>query len=239
MGDQLPASPLGDFVTRAKAHRRPVSGNSSGYLKFNGKTGDWEFGQECADVSDESVLINAASFQHGFTRWGSNPPAKVSVSIADALPEPPESIDGTDYEGKPTVHHAQASRAFSGSFEDGVPFQFNINSQGGVERTEGLIDLVMNRARPKKDGGNPEYCFPKVKLESDMWKRPATGKIFKPVYTLVEWCDINGEAEGKVKPKLEKPDAADAAPEPDADAAPEPDADAAPEPKLKRKRIVV
>ena len=81
MTDQLPANPMDDFLARAKKHRKPVARVDGAFLKFDGKAGRWELGQEGTDVSNDLVLINSASLKHGFIRWGSNPPLKVWASL--------------------------------------------------------------------------------------------------------------------------------------------------------------
>lgn len=202
MTDQLPATAMDDFVALAKKNRKPIVRVDGAFLKFDGKAGRWELGQEGTDVSKDKVIINSASLQHGFVRWGSTPPAKVWASISAPEPTPPDSIEGVDQSGSPTTFFAQAARQFMGKFVDGAQeqFVFNTNSGGGVERSEELYDAILNRAAT-----HPDYCFPIVSLEYDFWTR-ATGKVYKPVFKIVEWVDVEGNAEGKRKAKIAAPD---------------------------------
>lgn len=210
MSENLPANPLSDFVTEADKHFTPQTRVEGGYLKFNGKTGEWSMGQEETPVEDEVVLINSTTMEHGYQRWGEIPPAKAFGPINRAKPEAPEPIDGVDQDGKSTTFYPREARMIRGAFldEDLGQFAYNTDSMGGVERVDELFQMIINKARD-----NTPYCFPKVRLDSDFYKR-ATGKVYKPVFTLIEWCDQNGDPEPKQK--LEAPaDDEDDAPEDD------------------------
>jgi hypothetical protein len=160
------------------------------------------------------VVINSRSFQQGFVRWGTKPPAKVWASIADAPPEPPAPFDGVDPDsGQPKTYTAEPARQVMGRFAGGQKemFIFNTNSMGGVENMESFIDVVLDRAAE-----DPEHFYPLVKLDSESYSR-STGKVYKPVFTIVGWCDVDGVQKGKKKKQLKAPP--EAAPEPEPAAA--------------------
>jgi hypothetical protein len=224
MTDNLPANPMAKFVDKAKVNRRPASRVEGGFLKFNGKSGNWAFGQEETDVTGSEVLIASHTMQHGYVRWGEVPPAKAFASVSDELPDKPESVDGVDQDGRAKTFYAEDARMFSGGFTgedaDLGMFVFNTSSMGGVENVDKLYDMILVQAQ-----ANAEFCYPLVKL-SDEWYKRSTGKVYKPVFTLVHWCDVNGEP---MSATLAAPDKADAT---DADA----DDDDAPPPPRRRRR---
>ena len=200
MSTNLPANPMADFAQRAAVKRAPQTYVEGGYLRFNGKTGDWSVGVDETPVKGEEALINSPAMMHGYMRWGESPPAKAFTSVAQDYPEKPEPIDGVDYDGKPCTFHAKEARQISGKFlaDDQDQFIFNTDSMGGVERMDQLFDKILLKA---SDG--TAFCFPLVKLECDWYKR-ATGKVFKPIFEIVKWCDQNGVPETAADRKLEK-----------------------------------
>jgi hypothetical protein len=209
MTEQLPSNSVKSFVEGAKKHRRPQSGAKGGFLQFNGKSGEWTFGQEEVSVTGESVLVLAESAQHGFIQWGVKPPEKVFASIQDPVPAAPDSVEGPDRDtGEMVTYYPQDARQFMGAFfdEDLGQFQFSTSSMGGVENVDSLFDAIVEKAAT-----GSEFYYPEVELANEFYKR-STGKVFKPVFDIVRWCDVNGNPEdgGKSKkslpPKQERED---------------------------------
>lgn len=219
MSDQLPANPLQSFVGKARDNFRPTTRGAGDFLRFNGKSGQWALGQEEADVTDEELLINSTTMQHGFLRWGEVPPAKEFASIAQPLPPAPEPIEGEDEKGNPTTFQPQKARQVAGKFfaDDLGQFVFETSSMGGVENVDKLFDAILVKAE------SSPYCFPKVKLTSEWYKR-STGKVYKPVFEILAWCDQNGNPEtlGKKQALESKAEADDTSAEDDAPAADNP-----------------
>lgn len=187
----LPANPLADFAAQAKQYRRPASRAEGGYLKFNGKTGGWTMGQEEINVDGEKALIISDLMEHGYIRWGEVPPAKAFAKLNQPYPEKPEPVEGKDYEGRPKTFYAEEARQLSGKFTDDDlgQFIFNVSSMGGVENVDKLFDAIITKAQD----GTP-YCYPMVKLSNEWYKR-TTGKVFKPVFEIIGWHDVNGNTE--------------------------------------------
>lgn len=208
MSDNLPANPLARHADDAQKYRRPQSHVEGGFLKFNGKTGIWSMGVEETDVTGCEALVNALSIEHGYMRWGELPPVKAFTSDWTPYPEKPEPIDGTDHDGKPKTFNAEEARQMRGRFmgedDDLGQFTFNSSSMGGVERMDDLFDKMYLQSKEA-----PEHIYPRVRLTSDFYKR-STGKVFKPVFEVVAWCDMNGEPLSKAKklaePKADTPD---------------------------------
>ena len=213
MSDQLPAHPLADFAKTANQHRRPQSRVEGGFLSFNGKTGEWLLGQEETEVNGEFAVVNSASMQHGYIRWGTTPPAKAFSAVNQPYPEKPEPAEGLDYNNNPKTFHGEEARQFSGRFNDKdlAQFMFNTSSMGGVENVDKLFDEIIRKA-----GDGTAYCFPEISLTSEWYKR-SPGKVYKPVFKIVHWCDMNGNRESAKKAKLDAPQREPAAPDEDED----------------------
>lgn len=184
-------NPLAKFADDAMQHRRPQSRVEGGYLSFNGKTGEWTMGLEETDVAGEEVLIASQTMQHGYIRWGTKPPAKEFATVNQPYPEAPAPVEGTDYEGRPKTFHGEEARQFTGKFldEDLGQFVFNTSSMGGVENIDKLFDAII-----LKSGDGTPFCYPVCRLENEWYKR-STGKIYKPVFEIAHWADINGNQE--------------------------------------------
>lgn len=190
MSDQLPANPMAKFVDRAKVNRRPQTRIEGGFLKFNGKTGTWEMGMEETLVAGERIIIASHTMQHGYQRWGELPPAKAFTSVSEELPEKPAPIEGVDQDGREKTFYAEDARAVGGKFEeeDLGQFMFNTSSMGGVENVDKLFDAILLKA------ADSEYCYPVCELDNEWYKR-STGKVYKPVFKIVDWADVNGKIE--------------------------------------------
>lgn len=203
MSQELSANPLADFVKSAKTHRRPQSRVEGGFLSFNGKTGAWAMGQEEQDATNAEAIINSATMQHGYVRWGTKPPEKAFSLIFQPYPDKPNSVEGTDYEGRPKTFNAEEARQVTGKFidddKDLGQFIFNTSSMGGVENMDKLFDEIVLKAQ---DG--TAFVFPVIVLDNEWYKR-STGKVFKPVFEVVRWCDEDGNVENA---KLKAPEAA-------------------------------
>lgn len=211
MTENLPANPMAKFAAKAEQHRRPKTNLQGGYLNFCGKSGRWTMGQKGEACDGALALVLSDSIQHGFIRWGTKPPDKVFSSVANPLPDAPTPHEGVDDQGRPRTYNAQDARLFMGKFtgedDDLGQFIFNSSSMGGVERTDELYDAIIAKSQ------DSEYCYPLIELRGDYYTR-STGKVYKPIFKVVQWCNVEGEAE--TLDKVEKLDE----PEPEAEAPP-------------------
>ncbi len=179
---------LTNSLAGVKENFTPETGAvQGGFLTFNGKDGDWSFGQTEEDAEGWEAVVNVANLQHGWMRWGTNPPAKAYTTIDEPLPMAPEPV--TDEYGK--VREAQKARCLQGMFMDGTgsgeAFQFEIASMGGVENVDKLITAVIARA-----SAGEALLYPVVRLNSE-WYKSQHGKIYKPVFEIIDWTDEMGE----------------------------------------------
>ena len=69
---------------------------------------------------------------------------------------------------------------------------------GGVERVDELLNQVMAKA------AGSTYFFPVVKLAHDFYNRN-TGKVYKPVFEIVEWRNVEGDLEGEAPKQVAAP----------------------------------
>ena len=188
---------VNSFAQDAQTYHVTASQARANYLKFSGKTGRWEMGRDEEDFEGVEVFINPLEAQHGFVRWGVKPPMKTHTKRTTALPAAMEPFNGVDPKGQPKTYYAQPSRILSGVTSDEMsdPFILELSSQGGVENVDKLWAAIMVKAASSK------YFFPTVRLENEYWTH-SEGKVFKPVFEILGWSNVNGDSEDAT-PKLE------------------------------------
>jgi len=188
---------VNSFAKDAQANHVSSAQSRVDYLKFSGKTGRWEMGKDEEDFEGAELFINTLAAEHGYVRWGVKPPMKTHTKRTSPMPAAMEPFDGVDSKGEPKTYYAQPSRILSGTTSDDEcdPFILELGSQGGVENVDKLWAEIMVKA------ASSHYFFPVVRLSNEYWTH-SEGKVFKPVFEVVEWCNVEGEAENAT-PKLE------------------------------------
>jgi hypothetical protein len=181
------------------------------FLKIDFESGEWLLGQDSDIVTDEEILVNTPSIQHGWILWSGGRPNKSFVGFTQPLPQPMDSI-GDDFPSE--------ARSFQGALvDDGEPLAYDTNSYGGRKG----IDVLLGKIKAHSAEGS-KFLFPKVKLASESYaNKKRGGKLtFNPVFQIVAWCDNDGNEEGEAPAQVE--------------AQPEPEAEAPAEPKKRQRR---
>jgi len=164
------------------------------FLKMDFETGEWLLGQDSDIVTDEAVLINTTTIQHGWILWSGGRPNKTFVSFQQPLPQQMESI-GED--------HPSEARSFQGALvDDGEPLAFDTNSYGGRKG----IDVLLGKIKAHAAEGST-HLYPKVKLTSESYSNKKRGgkTTYNPVFEIIEWCDQNGDPEGDAPASITAP----------------------------------
>lgn len=154
------------------------------FLKFDFKDGSFAFGRDKEDITGEQVVINIATFRHGWTMWVNGSPKKVQAGFTEPLPMAPASEAGND----PTE-----SRGFDAAFleeDDDTIITFETNSYGGRKGADAVLNAVKTRAATEAN-----YLFPVVQLESESYKSNQGSTIHNPVFKIVDWMDQAGNLE--------------------------------------------
>jgi len=170
------------------------------FLKMDFESGTWLLGQDADDVTDEEVLVNTTTIQHGWILWSGGRPNKTFVNFTQQLPAPMESI-GDD--------HPSEARSFQGALvDDGEMLAFDTNSYGGRKG----VDVLLGKIKAHSAKGS-KHLFPKIKLTSESYANTKRGGklTYNPVFEIVAWCDNEGNEEGEPAAQVEGP--AEAEPE--------------------------
>jgi hypothetical protein len=165
------------------------------------KTGHWVFGADQTEVEDGAVwAVNPFSFVHGFIAWGDGEVlGEKMTSVSNPLPEldeaPPSAKKGWE------TQVGMSLKCISGE-DKGMEARFTTTSVGGKRAVQTLAVALAEQV--EKDQSKP---VPVVRLKKDHYAHKSYGKIYTPVFELVEWVSMDGDA-----PAVEAAEEAPAAP---------------------------
>lgn len=179
---------LSSALAQSKVHQTGNSSAGKAFLKFGFEDGSYTFGRDQVEVTGEQVVINVATFCHGWTLWVNGSAQKVMRSFFENLPDPMPSVDG---------NQPSESRAFEARFldeDDDTVLVFETNSFGGRKGADNILKEVSIRSA----SGESEYLYPIVKLSSESYKSKQGRTIHNPVFGVVGWMNQAGEIQGGV-----------------------------------------
>jgi len=165
------------------------------YLKMAGPK-HWVAGKEAEPVeATERLVVHPFLFTQGYVAWhGGRPefqqmiPAKADLSTI-ALP------DANTLKAKNGLEFARGMVVVGLDDWYGVQMEYTINSRGGREAIEALMDDVAAESRAQ---GEP-MC-PVITLDTDTYNHSEHGPITKPIFHTVDWMtmdDMMAMAEGE------------------------------------------
>ena len=175
----------------------PLGG--SAILKMD-RTGHWIFGADATEVESEALwAVNPFSFTHGYIAWGEGVVlGEKMVSVQQPLPQldpaPTGAIRGWE------VQIGMSLNCLNGQ-DKGIEVRYSATSLGGKRSLHTIATAIADNAK-----ANPGKPVPVVKLGKGHYQHKSYGRIFNPVFEIVDWVDLNGESDA--------PAAADEAPAP-------------------------
>jgi hypothetical protein len=152
------------------------------------KTGHWVFGADQTDVEEESTwAVNPFSFIHGFIAWGDGEVlGEKMVSVSDPLPEmeaaPPNAKRGWE------AQIGMSLKCITGE-DKGMEARYTVTSVGGKKAVQALAVAIAEQV--EKDQGKP---VPVVHLKKDHYTHKSYGRIYTPVFEVVEFVSMDGES---------------------------------------------
>ena len=170
------------------------------------KTGHWVFGADQTEIEDDALwAINPFSFVHGFIAWGDGEVlGEKMVSVSQPLPEldaaPPNAKKGWE------AQVGLSMKCISGE-DKGMEARYTTTSVGGKRSVQALAVAIATQV--EKDQTKP---VPVVLLKKEHYTHKSYGRIFTPVFDIQEWVTMDVEAAPADAPKIEAPQAEEAAP---------------------------
>ena len=158
------------------------------------KTGHWVFGADQTEVEDDAMwAVNPFSFVHGFIAWGDGEVlGEKMTSVSNPLPEldeaPPQAKKGWE------TQVGMSLKCLSGE-DKGMEARFTTTSVGGKRSVQALAVALADQV--DKDQSKP---VPVVRLKKEHYQHKSYGRIFTPVFEVVDWVSLDGEPE---PPKVE------------------------------------
>jgi len=181
----LPA--VASLSTALRSLERDV-GNAGVVLLKMDKTGHWVFGADQTEVEDDSTwAVRPFSFVHGFIAWGDGEVlGEKMVSVSQPLPEldaaPPNAKRGWE------TQIGMSLKCLSGEDKD-MEARYSTTSVGGKRSVQALALAIATQV--EKDQSKP---VPVVRLKKEHYTHKSYGRIYTPVFEIVEWVSLDGPA---------------------------------------------
>jgi hypothetical protein len=175
-------------LTSALRNLQPVGGDVGVAIIKMDKGGHWVFGADQTEVEEGSTwAVNPLSFVHGFIAWGDGEVlAEKMVSIANPLPDLDEAPPGAKKGWESQV--GMSLKCVSGE-DKGLEARYTVTSVGGKRAVQTLAVALADQV--EKDQTKPVAI---VRLKKDSYQHKSYGKIYTPVFEIVEWMSMDGEA---------------------------------------------
>ena len=176
------------LTTALRTLEQDVGAVGSAIIKMD-KTGHWVYGADQTEVDDESTwAVNPFSFVHGFIAWGDGEVlGEKMVSVTQPLPElesaPPNAKKGWEQQVGMMI------KCISGE-DKGLEARYTVTSVGGKRAIQALGVAIAEQI--EKDQSKP---VPVVKLKKDHYQHKSYGRIYTPVFEILEWVSMDGETE--------------------------------------------
>jgi hypothetical protein len=185
-GANLPAVTTLSTALRAL---ETVAGPAGSVIIKMDKTGHWVFGADQTDVEEDSTwAVNPFSFIHGYIAWGDGEVlGEKMVSVSEPLPEmeaaPPNAKRGWE------TQVGMSLKCLSGSDKD-MEARYTVTSVGGKKAVQALAVAIAEQV--EKDQSKP---VPVVRLKKDHYTHKSYGRIYTPVFEIVEFVSMDGKAD--------------------------------------------
>ncbi len=203
-GSNLPS--VKSLATALRTIETDVGGAGTVIIKMD-KTGHWVFGADQTEIEDGSTwAVNPFSFVHGYIAWGDGEVlAEKMVSVSQPLPEleaaPPGAKKGWE------TQVGMSIKCLDGE-DKGMEARYTTTSVGGKKGVQALAVAIATQV--EKDQAKP---VPVVELGKEHYTHKSYGRIYTPVFKVLEWVGMDGEAQAEEAPEaIEAPVEAQAAP---------------------------
>jgi len=150
------------------------------------KTGHWVFGADQTEIEDGATwAINPFSFVHGFIAWGEGDVlGEKMVPVSLPLPELDAAPAGAKRGWETQV--GMSLKCVSGDDKD-MEARYTVTSVGGKRAVQALALAIASQV--EKDQTKP---VPVVRLKKEHYMHKSYGRIYTPVFDIVEWMGMDG-----------------------------------------------
>jgi hypothetical protein len=155
------------------------------------KTGHWVYGIDQTEVDKDSLwAVNPCSFIKGYIAWGEGEVlAERMYPIEDKTAPRFEDLDPPPAGAKLGWQRQLGFNLKCISGEDkGVEARHAVTTRGGIPVVAELGVKVGERIK-----SDPDTPVAIVKLTSSHYQHKAYGRVYTPVFEVVDWMSMNGE----------------------------------------------
>ena len=193
-GANLPS--VASLSTALRSIEADVGPIGSVILKMD-KTGHWVYGADQTEVEKDTLwAINPYSFVHGYIAWGTGEVlAEKMVGISEPLPDLDPPPPGAQAGWQPQV--GMSLKCLSGE-DKGMEARYAVTSVGGKRAMHALALKIAEQV--DTDQTKPVAV---VKLGSDHYAHKSYGRVYTPMFDIVEWISIDGDGADDVAPAAE------------------------------------
>ena len=192
----LPA--VASLSTALRSLENDVTPAGVAILKMD-KTGHWVYGADQTEIEDDSTwAVNPFSFVHGFIAWGDGEVlGEKMVSVSQPLPE----LEGAPSAAKRgwETQVGLSLKCLTGE-DKGLEVRFSTTSVGGKRSVQALAVAIANQV--EKDQTKP---VPVIYLKKEHYQHKSYGKIYTPVFEIVEWVGMSADASPDAAEEEEAP----------------------------------
>jgi hypothetical protein len=152
--------------------------------------GTWTYGQRRITVESGSRwAINPTTFQWGFVNFGEGNKwlDERMVPVTQEMPDV-TTLRDTGFPWKP--QWSVNMKCLDGA-DAGVEVTFKSTTDGGIKALAGVIIAVRDRINSGQHGG---HIVPIAQLRKDSYPHSQFGRVWFPVFDLVDWTTIAGPA---------------------------------------------
>jgi hypothetical protein len=179
--------PVTSLSTSLRALEKDVAPVGTVIIKMD-KTGHWVFGADQTEAEDGAKwAVNPFSFIHGFIAWGEGEVlGEKMVSVSEPLPETDVAPPGAKRGWETQV--GMSLKCISGE-DEGMEARYTVTSVGGKRAVQALAVAIANAV--DADQSKP---VPVVLLKKEHYQHKSYGRIYTPIFEIVEWMGMDGEA---------------------------------------------
>jgi hypothetical protein len=187
----LPA--LAAIATAIKTVAAPAASAGSVILKMD-KTGHWVFGADQTEVEPDSKwAVNPFSFVHGWIAWGDGVVlGEKMVALTDPLPDTDDAPSNSARGWEKQVGFSL--KCLTGE-DKGLEARYSTTSVGGKRSYEALASAFANQV--SVDESKP---VPVVLLKKEHYQHKSYGRIYTPIFEIVEFMSMDGPEEEAPQP---------------------------------------
>lgn len=179
--------PVTSLSTSLRALEKDVAPVGNVIIKMD-KTGHWVFGADQTEAEDGAKwAVNPFSFIHGFIAWGEGEVlGEKMVSVSEPLPEVEAAPPGAKRGWETQV--GMSLKCISGE-DEGMEARYTVTSVGGKRAVQALAVAIANAV--DADQSKP---VPVVLLKKEHYQHKSYGRIYTPIFEIVEWMGMDGSA---------------------------------------------